>query len=202
MKPFLLAALLLGAFAAQAQQTPDSNDVYEAVNVVVDRLKASRLDSAAKYRSAFRRGIADTLYDASRELRGILETISRALESKTLPQRWDSPADRTLLERLEGELPQLIQQAQTALPFRLYPARVRYPLLPANSDIWQPGMKDFAVAVDLYRISRPVFLRYATQCLVGWSYDCDPACGEGEMLLLEKRQGTWCLVKMLQSWVS
>jgi len=58
------------------------------------------------------------------------------------------------------------------------------------------------IGKNFYRFSAPIFLRNYTYCLFYMGNQCGPLCGQGQLALYRKSQGTWVIVKTFCRWIS
>lgn len=55
---------------------------------------------------------------------------------------------------------------------------------------------------QLYRFSKPIFIRAHSLCIFYSSYECGSLCGEGKLMILKKESNTWIPFMDIYQWIS
>ncbi|MCC3160264.1 hypothetical protein LJ737_23710 [Hymenobacter sp. 15J16-1T3B] len=104
-------------------------------------------------------------------------------------------ATRAALDSLRTGPPQL-RASELLLPTaRVQPAPA--PRSGANYDWYLQGC-----SIGMVSVSRLVFNAAQTKCLLAYNFYCGGKCGQGELLVVEKRGGHWIIVAAQQCWES
>ncbi|OON69315.1 hypothetical protein B0919_08475 [Hymenobacter sp. CRA2] len=106
-------------------------------------------------------------------------------------------AVRTALDSLRTGQRQL-----RAANLRLRTARVQSAPTPAPGSSANKEWYLKPCSIGMVSLSRLVFNTSKTKCLLAYNFYCGGKCGQGELLVAEKRGGRWVIVAAEECWVS
>lgn len=141
----------------------------------------------------------------------VIENMKEALNQDTLyalGARFNQADDRLLLTQqernyIQHELKLLAQLTWTDELFENGKALTKAVIDSIYNDRtrgWSYFKKHYGSR--LYNFSKPIFLRTHSLCVFYSGYSCGPRCGEGQLMLFRKKNGTWEHWMDLYRWVS